>query len=544
MQSERDALLSLFTAETEELLAGMEQTLVGIENRPGDREGIAALFRGAHTIKGNALALELCGMPAMANAVEDLLDKVRKGRLIITSEIVSLLLRAVDALRTLLPLAVRGEKDEQLPAFSSLVEDVARQAAAGEPSERRIEEAAPGLVHPSPEKEPVARAHSLRVDIEKLDRMVTLTGEIAIHRARMRQLLEEGASRKVLSAAFGEAERLFADLQEQVMGVRMVPVGSSLRRLVRTVRDAAAAHQKLAELTIEGGDVEVDNMVVEGLRDPLLHIVRNAIDHGIEAPRARLQGGKPEAGRISIKVHREAGSIVIQVADDGSGLDEERIAARAKAMGLLEEGRQLSREELIELIFVPGFTTSEGVSDLSGRGVGMDVVRRNVESLHGSVRAESTPGCGTCIMIRLPLTVAIIDGFSIAVCGETFVVPMNLVVECLELPRDATRDDRGRGVLKLRDKALPFLYVRDVLGIEGVRPVREHVLVVCHEGKLIGLVVDQLIGEGQAVIKPLAAFRHTACIAGSTIMGTGRVALILDVPMLIRETLRRGAEAA
>ena len=318
------------------------------------------------------------------------------------------------------------------------------------------------------------------------------------------------------------------------MRARMVPAGPFFRRYTRTIRDLAAAHGKNARLVIVGGDVEIDTSAVEMLRDPLAHMIRNAIDHGIEPSSQRVAAGKPAVGCVTLEARHEAGSIIMRVSDDGAGLDADAIAARAAALGL--DASRLTESEMWRLIFEPGFSTAAAVTDLSGRGIGMDVVRRAVDALRGTIGIATRAGQGTTFAIRLPLTLAMIDGFAVSVGEESYVVPVECVVECVELPA-AERGDDPTGVLLLRDEIVPFVRLRRLFALGGETPARENVLVVQHDGAKAGLAVDALHGAGQAVIKPLGRyFDQVPGIAGSSILGNGRVALVLDVPELLRQT--------
>jgi two-component system chemotaxis sensor kinase CheA len=392
-------------------------------------------------------------------------------------------------------------------------------------------------------QQPAGNGRSLRVDVLKLDRMLDLSGEIAIARGRLGELLERGqATHAELLEEHRETDRLYLDLQELIMKARMVPIGPSFHQHLRTVRDIATSHGKQARLVVEGEDVEVDTAVVEYVRDPLTHMVRNALDHGIESPEARRAAGKDPVGRLVLRAFHEAGSMVIQVVDDGAGLDRARIAKKAVAMGLAPDAARLSDEDLARIVFEPGFSTADRITELSGRGVGMDVVRRNVEALRGSVAIESEAGRGTTVTIRVPLTLAIIQGFKIGVGDEAYILPLDAVVECLELPASETASPFAHGVVNLRDKPLPYLRLRDHFGLEGQRPARENVVVVQHGTQAAGIVVDELHGESSTVIKPLGSmFKAIPGVAGSSILGNGRVALILDVAGILRETLRRVA---
>jgi two-component system chemotaxis sensor kinase CheA len=356
-------------------------------------------------------------------------------------------------------------------------------------------------------------------------------------------MLERGTSRSPedLLAAHREADRLYLDLQDLIMQARMVPLGPTFKQHQRTVRDLAAAQGKQVRLVMEGEDVEVDTAMVEGIRDPLTHMVRNAVDHGLGTPEERLAQGKDPCGTLTLRAFHENGLVAIQIADDGRGLDRERILRRAVERRLVAEGAVLSDTEVFAFVFEPGFSTKDQVTEISGRGVGLDVVRRNVEALRGSISVESGPERGTAITLRLPLTLAIIEGFKVQVSGEVYILPLEAVAECLELPPG---QGRGRsGVLNLRGKPLPYLRLREHFALGGEPPARENVVVVQHAGTAVGLAVDALIGESQTVLKPLGRlFQGVRGLSGSAILGDGRVALILDVAALLREALRRVAE--
>jgi two-component system chemotaxis sensor kinase CheA len=328
------------------------------------------------------------------------------------------------------------------------------------------------------------------------------------------------------------------ELQELVMQARMVPLGTAFRPQVRAVRDLALSQGKQVKLVCEGGEVEVDNAIIEGLRDPLTHLVRNAVDHGIESPESRRALCKDPVGTVVLKASHQGGRIVVEIRDDGAGLDEAGIAARARERKICAEPERLPREELLNLILLPGFSTAEKITEVSGRGVGMDIVRRNIESLHGTLAIESERGKGVRFVITLPLTLAIVDGFAVGAGGETYVLPIEAVAECVELPRSESRNGRATGVLNLRGQPLPYLRLRDFFGLGGEPASRESVVVIRHGEGRAGLAVDELHGEGQTVIKPLASlFRRVPGVSGSALLGDGRVALILDVGNLMRAAL-------
>jgi two-component system chemotaxis sensor kinase CheA len=369
--------------------------------------------------------------------------------------------------------------------------------------------------------------------------MLNLTGEIAIAQGRLRSMVEElkNEGGRILLEMQREVERLQKNLQEQVMGVRLVSVGPLFQQFARSVRDISQSHNKLARLEIVGADVEVDTRVLEHLKDPLLHMIRNAVDHGIETPQARRATGKSPCGLLKLTAFHKAGSIVIQLSDDGSGFNRQRILAKAMALNLLDDGEKVTDQELFNLVFKAGFTTAVEVTDLSGRGVGMDVVRRNIELLRGTIEIHSTAGQGTTITIRLPLTLAIIEGFSVVANNETYVIPLEMISECLELPSDQISSAKV-GVINLRGEPLPYVRLREVFGTPIQLPIRENVVVIHREGGYAGIAVEKLLGECQAIIKPLnRIFRDVPGVSGSTILDDGRVALILDTGALLREVV-------
>jgi two-component system chemotaxis sensor kinase CheA len=378
---------------------------------------------------------------------------------------------------------------------------------------------------------------TLRVEVETLDRLLDLAGEMAVGRGRLKAALDEASAVGAQSAAeiHAEADRLHADLHELVMKARMEPLGPTFRRFARAVRDLGAALGKPARLLVEGDDVEVDTKIIEHLRDPLTHLVRNALAHGIEAPDERSARGKDPRGLVRLRASREVGGIVIEVEDDGAGISKERVARRAREMGLLPEGDSLTEAALLDLVFEPGFSTAATVTEVSGRGVGLDVVRRNVEALRGSVRMTSREGQGSTFTIRLPLSISIIPGFAVVSGLETFILPLEAVMECLELPAPGLHHG-GAGIVSVRGEPLPCRRIRDRFELGGGGPVREFVVVVQHDGRRLGLVVDALIGQCHTVLKPLGRlFRGIPGIAGSAILGNGRIALVLDLPSLYRE---------
>ena len=372
-------------------------------------------------------------------------------------------------------------------------------------------------------------ARQIRVQAEKLDQLIDLVGELVISSAAAQLKAQQSGQVDLVEANSGLV-RLIDNMRELSTQLRMVRIGEAFNRLRRAARDIAQELHRDIELVIHGEDTELDKSLVEKIGDPLMHLLRNAIDHGIESAELRVARGKPARGRVELNAYHETGGIVIEVSDDGAGLDRDRILATAIERGLVLAEQTLTDEEILNLIFLPGFSTAETVTSISGRGVGMDVVRNNITALRGSIEVQSERFQGTRFIFRLPLTMAIIDGFLVAVGDAKYVIPLDMVVECLEL-RNAAGD---RDYLNLRGEVLPLLRLGEFFGRKDARPERENVVVVRLGHGAAGIVVDVLRGEQQTVIKPLAAiFRHLRGIAGSTILGSGEVALILDIPSLI-----------
>jgi len=542
-----EAILRTFLAESEDDLGKMEEALLALEAEPENQKLLDAIFRGAHTLKGNASSLGFPKVAGFAHVFEELLQRFRNHTLPVTQERITLLLHAVDALRQMIPEAIAGSEELQ-PQCVELLNQLARgnpttndslKPSTGVDLERRGRNRLFGRRQDDIQAW-IDRADTVRVDIGKLDRMLNLAGEIAIAHGRLRQVLENALQQgKQSLEAHGQLERLSLDLQEQILKVRMVPVGPIFRQYLRIVRDTAQANGKLARLVLAGEEVEIDLSMVEHLKDPLTHMIRNALDHGIENPESRRAMGKDPCGLITIKAHHDGANIVIEITDDGAGLNRKRIAERVRTMPGISDPDSLTDQQLYRFIFEPGFSTADKISDLSGRGVGMDVVKRNIEALRGGVAVDSREKQGTTITIRLPLTLAIIEGFSVGVGAETYILPLHSVRECLTLPQDEQRNHDGCGVINLRGLPLPYLRLRDWYGLSGEHPARESVVVVEENGLQAGLAVDRLYGAHQTVIKPLGAqFRDVPGIAGSAILGNGRVALIVDVAALLGEAVQ------
>lgn len=376
---------------------------------------------------------------------------------------------------------------------------------------------------------------SIRVRSDKLDSLVDLIGELVTVQARLTQTAA-GQNNPDLTTIAEEVERLTWDLRDQMLNVRMLPIGSTFGKFKRLVRDLSANLDKEVELVTEGAETELDKTVIERLQDPLVHLLRNCIDHGIEPPEKRRADGKAPGGRIHLSAAHAGANVLLKVRDDGAGLDLETIRARAVEKGLLGAEAEIGPRELSSLIFTPGLSTVRTVTDVSGRGVGMDVVKQAIDALRGTIEVESQPARGTTFTIKLPLTLAIIDGLLVDVGGERFIMPLAMVEECIELDRRQASASERRNLVKVREEIVPFIRMRERFAIGGQAPQIEQIVIANADGHRIGFVVDGVVGEHQTVIKPLSRiYRRINGLSGATILGDGRVALILDLPRLLEE---------
>lgn len=376
---------------------------------------------------------------------------------------------------------------------------------------------------------------NVRVPAERLDELMDRVGELVIAQSRLSQVAAGGVPNEaVLRSVSEEIERLAGELRDTMMVLRMVPVASLFGRFRRLVHDLSRETGKTIELVTDGETTEVDKTVIERLADPMVHLIRNACDHGLELPDERLAAGKPAAGRVTLSAHQAGGEVLITIRDDGRGIDRERVRAKAEAQGLIQPGDIVADQDLLQMIFHPGFSTAAQVTNLSGRGVGMDVVKRTIESLRGSIDITSTPGEGSTVVLRIPLTLAIIEGLLVRVGGGRYVIPLAAVEECLELNLEEDSRSRGRSLIKLRDRLVPFIRLRELFATRTEPDTYQKIVVIATGAERVGLVVDQIIGNHQTVIKSMSSLhRDVAAFAGATILGDGGVALILDVAQLV-----------
>jgi two-component system chemotaxis sensor kinase CheA len=555
-------LLREFHGESVELLHDIEQGILALEDNPADTVTVNSIFRAFHTFKGAAGFLHLEALRGLAHDLESLLDAVRRSELRITSEIIDLILAGADALKHFtreigaqleganagVPILVptrhiiarlqsvlRGEPlQDAAPASEAAVTPLKPPAPAARQKVRQsVAGATEGLGVPNPS------SGFVKLDTAKLDSLVDLVGELVIAQSMVVQNPDvQSINSLSLVRCLRQLSRITTDLQRNAMSLRMVPIRSMFHKMNRLVRDLAAQQQKQVQLLLEGDETELDRNIVEKLSDPLVHMIRNAIDHGLEDPADRLAQGKPELGTIRLTAAHQRGGIVIRIQDDGRGLDRGRILARAIDRGLVNTNASLTESEIFLLIFQAGFSTANKVTDLSGRGVGMDVVRRNIENLRGKVEIQSVPGQGTTFTILLPLTLAIIDGLLVGVGGHRYIIPTLSIRESFRPPPGAVTTVHGRGeVVSVRGRQTPLLRLGHYLGTpsQAVKPEDGIIVVVESGGSARGLLVDELMGKQEVVIKSLGrAFRQQNLLAGGAVLGDGWVGLILDVDTLVQ----------
>ncbi|MFM8414023.1 MAG: chemotaxis protein CheA [Planctomycetota bacterium] len=577
-------LMRLFCTEAEELLGDIERSAIALEANPDDADTLATMFRGFHTLKGNAAVMRLVVLQRLAHEVESLLDAARRGSRRLDRDAIDVVLAAADTVaravaemsRQLdghepgraIPLPVKAivervhavlaspqaapshEAAEPSPAppapapLPAAAAVVPPAAVAPSPALPPAPVATPPAASPPPAVRSAASAASVRVDTSKLDGLVDLVGELVIAQSMVVQAATGGHEQ--LARALHQLRGITADLQRTAMAMRMVPIRGTFQKMGRLVRDAALGLGKEIRLVVEGEETELDRTVIEELGDPLVHMIRNAADHGIEPPAERLAAGKPAAGTISLRAFHRGGHVVIQIADDGRGLDPARIRRTAIERGLITADAVLDTRDTLELIFAPGFSTAATVTDISGRGVGMDVVRRNLERVRGKIEIDSVPGAGTTFTIFMPLTLAIIEGLIVAVASQRFVIPALAVRESLRPLPGSVTTIQGRGELvDVRGRQLPLVRLGRHLGIGGEEDPARGIVVVLEAGHdRRCLLVDELLGRQEVVIKSLGeTFAGRTDFAGAAILGDGRVGLILDTTALVRLG-KRPAEVA
>jgi two-component system chemotaxis sensor kinase CheA len=525
-------LLHDFVLEAREHLASIETNLLAIEHDPRNPEPLHSIFRGFHTIKGLAGFLELHAIQEVAHEVETVLDLARNQQLAITPAVIDLVLRGADYLKAAVgqvDASLRGAGPSDFAENRGLVH-LFRQLAAAGAGPAPSAPAAAETVQPLAAAEPRA----IKVDTGKLDHLVDMVGELVIAQSLLRHDPElELAGNQRLEQTLSSLTSISSDVQKTAMGLRMVTVGPLFQRMGRLLRDLSRKTGKQVELVTSGERTELDRQIVEDLADPLMHMLRNSIDHGLETPAERVAAGKNPTGKVRLAARHHAGQILIEVGDDGRGLNREKILKKASEKGLLTSEPQLSESEILNLIFEPGFSTAERVTAVSGRGVGLDVVKRNIGKLRGRVEVASTPGQGTVFVLKLPLTLAIIDGLVVGVGAERYIVPVSSVVEVLRPAREAVSTVRNQGEMVLvRGKLVPVVRLGQRFGVSAraSHPSQGLLIVAELDGRRFAVLVDEFIGKQEVVIKSLGDFfGNVQGIAGGAILGDGRVGLILDL---------------
>jgi two-component system chemotaxis sensor kinase CheA len=570
-------LTAMFIAEAIDHLGTIEATVLQLESSPDDQKLLNDVFRPFHTIKGNAGALGVKSVQEFAHKVENLLDLGRSGKIRIGASETEAILESVDLLTTMindLPSRLSGQPavdvSERRRLLVAVIESLANPAAkpasppaAGfdldgppaPPADVPIVGASAAPTRPAEVPAPGGRrgeepaGASVKVDTRKLDNMVDMVGELVIVQSIISAdpaLLRVADER--LSRNLAQFRRITSDLQRNAMSMRMVPIRQTFQKMARLVRDLSKKAGKPVDLVLSGEDTELDRKVVEDINDPLMHMVRNSVDHGIEPSDVRTAHGKPAVGRLALEAFHQGGNIVIAIEDDGRGLDAEKILAKAVAQDLVRPGEPLSPQEIHQLIFRPGFSTADRVTEISGRGVGMDVVRRNIEALRGRVEIQTVLGQGTRFLIKLPLTLAIVEGLLLRVGAQRFVLPTFAVRESLRpRPEQIHLMQGSPRMISVRDTLMPMVRLGDLFDVEGAvsDPAEATAVVIEGQGRPVALLVDQLLGKQEVVIKSLGeAFAHVRGIAGGAILGDGRVGLILDAGGLAALMGRHGLEAA
>lgn len=589
---EMQEIFESFIVETKEILERLDLELVELENRPTDVELLNSIFRSFHTVKGTSGFLGLERLTKVTHKGEDILNKLRKGEARVNDDVMDGILAAYDKMKSLVEsIETNKNEDVDIDETLSLLERVYKELETGVKAEAKPAPAAPAPVaveepkkaeqpfipepevpasvtapvpapqpeHPAPAKEeskqPAAKQPaetakqvdtSIRVDVERLDDLLNIVSELVLGRNRLAQVNAEFALdyegtklSRDLAEASKQIDLMTTELQLAVMKTRMIKIGKVFNRFPRLIRDLSKEMKKDIQLVINGEETELDKTLIEEINDPLVHLIRNSVDHGVETPEVRIKKGKNPQGKVTLSAEHEGNNIIISIEDDGKGIDPELLKEKAIKKGLItkEKAAELSRQETLNLIFLPGFSTNEVVTNVSGRGVGMDVVKTNVTKLRGLINIETTVDQGTRFIIKLPLTLAIIQGLLVRVNTETVVIPLNSVVEVVRVSNDEIKTINQNEVIRIRDSVLPLLRIDKMLYTDdndANRAKWQYVVIVGIAEKRFGVRVDELVGQKEVVIKSLGNYLgNIDGIAGSTIMGDGKVVMIVDVGELI-----------
>lgn len=549
-------LVQDFLVETNEIIENLDHDLVELESNQNDLELLNKIFRGAHTMKGSSSFLGFNKLADLTHHAEDILNKLRKGEMVVTREIMDTLLEFVDKTKQIISDIENGTdtadvasviNDLKLASEGKLVGKKPAAASAPAAQVAAPVQAATPKAAPKQEAKQQHQAtqveQTIRVDVSRLDSLVNLVGELVLSRNRLSQIageLENKFENEYLVEQLLDVTSAIGmnttELQLAIMKTRMIAIGKVFNKFPRVVRDIARDTGKEIDLIISGEETELDKQVIESIGDPLLHMIRNSCDHGVETPEVRVAKGKPRTGTVLLSAYHEGNHVVIEIKDDGAGMDPDKLKRKAIEKGVitLDEANNMDDKQAFGLIFKAGFSTAEKITNISGRGVGMDVVRNNIEKLNGIITIDSKINEGSTFFLKLPLTLAIIQALLVEVAGETFAIPLASVVETVRITNEEIHSFEGREVLKLRDRVLSLVRLDEAFALDELEQDEIYVVVVALAEKQLGFIVDKLIGQEEIVIKSLGEYLGgNPGIAGATITGDGRVRLILDVSGVI-----------
>lgn len=523
--------LALYFQEARELLALLENVFLQAKQTTLSVEQIQAAFRAVHTMKGSASIYEFTQIVSLTHQLESVLEKFRNAPEQLPQPLINLLLACIDLLSEQIDaIAQTGQESALLESkLKHLLQHLQRLASDQESPEKEVVVQETVTVAATSVDTENSEQQYIRIPVKQLDYVLDLIGELVVASAA-NELVSKINQDLQLQESAQQVVDLTAEIREATLAFRMVKIQDIFQRFPRAVREICRELHKDVDLEIIGEDTELDKTMMENVASPLIHLMRNAVDHGIEKPEVRTAKGKSPKGKVTLFARHESGSVVISVTDDGQGLNKAKIKAKAFALGLLTDAVYLTDQDIYQSIFVSGFSTAEHVTEISGRGVGMDIVKQDIELLHGVVEIASEENVGTTITLRIPLTLSMIDGFLVTVGDMVFVVPMNMAVECLNIRQYAMQEE----MVTVRDRTIPVMYLRSLLGMEDRDTPRQNAVILHHANRYVGLVVDGFAGQCQMVIKPLSPiFKKLKGLSGSTILGDGRVAFILDIPSLV-----------
>jgi len=519
-----------YLADCREGFQAINKSLLALEKAPGQTEHLDEIFRHVHTLKSSSAMLEFSDVAELAHSCEDLMDRLRKNELTVTQDTIDVLFEITDKLEMMVKEHAEGRHGGA--GFKDIARKIEKMSSgAPKPDEKSADSKPRKTSSLSLEK-----IHTVKVDMDLLDAMFNIVGELIINKKRVDTIIA-GSTSKELKTVLAAMDRMINELQENVSAARLVPVGEIFQKFPRLVRDLAREAGREIELILEGSEIELDKSVLDTIGEPLLHLLRNAVDHGIETAESRQQQGKKRMGTIKLAASRMENHVSISVTDDGAGIEPKQLKEVFVRKGLIkpEEAESLQDSDILEMLFEPGVSSAEKVTEVSGRGVGLDVVRNSVKQLGGTVNIITDKGKGTNFTLRLPLTTAVMQTLMIGVGKHIFAIPTDIVQETLEVkPRDI-RNIHNEQALVLRDEVVPFVRLHQILNIPDQENLEEMIAIIVNRGdRLIGLGVDAVVDQAENIIKPFDTLaQHFTGFSGGTIMGDGRVALLLDVPGLL-----------